>query len=120
MKPARSPRFQSPADRSSIAEISRPGSPVGTGGAPHAATTSITHHVPRTAHLFSFGTAPTYFPSWPTQPRCGRPAAAARRSDDEAGSGSDGEGQWDPAGDGGEGPRERLDEMAVAIRSALP
>src|SRR5713101_726718 len=56
MKPARSPRFQSAAERASIAPISACGSPSGTRGAEQPASTAVTtHHVPRTTHLLLFG-----------------------------------------------------------------
>src|SRR5690349_24705248 len=50
MKPARSPRFQSEAERCSIAAISCCGSPRFSRGAEHAtaAASRTTHHVPRT------------------------------------------------------------------------
>src|SRR3989442_9626868 len=47
MKPARSPRFQSAAERTSIARISGCGSPSGTFGAEHAATASTRYHARR-------------------------------------------------------------------------
>src|SRR5438445_7798798 len=53
MKPSRSPRFQSAADRCNIAAISRDGSPRGTDGAPQAAATRTvtTHDARRTVFL---------------------------------------------------------------------
>src|SRR2546428_7700872 len=77
MKPARSPRFQSAAERTSIARISGCGSPSGTFGAEHAATASTRYHARR------------------VERRCGM------KSD------------WNA-------PRERLREMALTIRTALP
>src|SRR6266536_1074568 len=54
MKPSRSPRFQSAAERRSIAATSACGSPSGILGAAHAATPIVaTHHTPRTPCLFS-------------------------------------------------------------------
>src|SRR3970040_1712436 len=63
MKPARSPRFQSAAERVSIATISRGGSPIVTGGALQPVAKRIMHHAPRsplgrTTHLFKFKTGP--------------------------------------------------------------
>src|SRR6266508_3617135 len=56
MKPARSPRFQSPALRASSAAISAWGWPRGTGGAAHAVSAAATiHDAARTASLFDPG-----------------------------------------------------------------
>src|SRR6266850_1555341 len=55
MKPVRSPRFQSDADRRNIAAISCGGLPSGIFGAEQAITsdTESTHHVPRTIFLLN-------------------------------------------------------------------
>src|SRR3989475_4340499 len=52
MKPARSPRFQSAAERTSIAAISACGSPSGTFGAEHAATARTRYHARYMEPLF--------------------------------------------------------------------
>src|SRR3989454_5881481 len=52
MKPARSPRFQSAAERTSIAAISACGSPSGTLGAEHAATARTRYHARHMEPLF--------------------------------------------------------------------
>src|SRR6266545_7790409 len=75
MKPARSPRFQSPALRASSAAISAWGWPRGTGGAAHAVSAAATiHDAARTASLFVPGSPERTF-------RHGRrnPASAAGR-----------------------------------------
>src|SRR5690349_5935978 len=55
MKPSRSPRFQSLAERVSAAVLSCWGSPVGTLGAAQAATSTTTPHTLRMSHLFVGG-----------------------------------------------------------------
>src|SRR5690349_24214362 len=90
MKPARSPLFQSAAERSDLAAISVWGSPSGTRGAEHPTTSTTTHHVPRTTHLLLLG-----------RQNVPRTKAGATRGAQNV-------------------PRERLLEMAAAIRQALP
>src|SRR5215813_6636731 len=72
MKPSRSPRFQSLAERVSAAVISCPGSPVGTLGAAQAAASTTTPHTLRMSHLFVGGPPQRTLPDGRCNPARGR------------------------------------------------